>query len=187
MRRCSDDAINIPNYCFAPPHGSATCTGNFTFTAAEQVASGAATLEHYDAVLGAMAKKNKGCVMSMNPVTKTSYPINSTSGDGLLAKHRAFHFWEGFCPGGEARNIPLALELGKQGLPFLVHMSVASADFSRREYCFATYLIVASKWSYYGMSEGWGASSFPWYEELGKPLGVRLPHALARHWLLGTY
>ena len=163
----SDDAINIPNYCFTPPHGSASCTGNFTFTAAEQAAAGAATLEHYDNVLGAMAAKNKGTVMSMNPVTASSYPINSTQGDGMLLKHRAFHFWETF----SSSDIELALALGAKGQPFLAHFSLASDDWEKREYAFATFLIVASEWSYYGMSAGWGATSFPWYEEYSKPLG----------------
>jgi hypothetical protein len=162
-----DDALNIPNYCFTPPHGSASCTGSFTFTAAEQAAAGAATLEHYDKVLAAMASKNKGCVMSMNPVTATSYPINSSQGDGMLLKHRAFHFWEGFGAG----DIELALELGAKGQPFLAHFGLKSDDWRKRQYSFAMYLIVASEWSYYGMSAGWTAAAFPWYEEYSKPLG----------------
>ena len=36
------------------------------------------------------------------------------------------------------------------------------------------YLIVASPWSYYGMSNCWAADSFPVYPELSKPLGVPL-------------
>ena len=93
---CSDDALDIPNFCLTPPHGRAPCTGNFTFTAAEQAAAGTAWLRHYDKVLAAMAAKNKGTVMSMNPVTATSYPVNSSQGDGMLMRHRAFHFWEFF-------------------------------------------------------------------------------------------
>ena len=58
-----DDAMDIPNYCFTPPHGSAPCTGNFTFTAKDQADSGAATLAHFDAVLGAMAAKNSNATM----------------------------------------------------------------------------------------------------------------------------
>ena len=141
--------------------------GNFTFTADEQSAAGIATLEHYDKVLGKMAAKNKGAVMSMNPVTTTSYPINSSQGDGMLRKHRAFHFWEDFT----ANDIDLALSLGAKGQPFLAHFGLESEDWTKREYSFATFLIVASEWSYYGMSKGWTASSFPWYEEFSKPLG----------------
>lgn len=47
----------------------------------------------------------------------------------------------------------------------------ASDDWGTREYSFSTYLIVASEWSYYGMSNGWFANSFPRYEEYSKPLG----------------
>ena len=93
---CADDALDIPNYCFTPPHGKPPCTGNFSFTAPEQAAAGRAWLEHYAKVLAAMAAKNKGTVMSMNPVTATSFPVNSSQGDGLLLKNRAFHFWEFF-------------------------------------------------------------------------------------------
>ena len=55
---------------------------------AEQAAAGAATLQHFDDVLGKMAAQDKGVVMSMNPVTDTSFPINSSQGDAMLLKHR---------------------------------------------------------------------------------------------------
>ena len=100
-----DDALDIPNYCLTPPHGSAPCTGNFTFTAADQAAVGAATMEHWDHVLGAMAAKGKGTVMSMNPVTASSYPVNSSAGDGMLQRHGGFHFFEFFCAIGKPANI----------------------------------------------------------------------------------
>lgn len=112
----------VHSACFTPPSGRPPCTGNFTFTAAEQAASGAATLEHYDAVLGSMAAQvymdpavlalrllftlasmaaqNKGTVMSMNPVTATSAPINSSQSDAVLLKHKAFRFWEFFGDSG---------------------------------------------------------------------------------------
>jgi hypothetical protein len=162
-----DDAFDIPNYCFTPPSGRAPCIGNYTFTRAEQEASGAATLEHFDAVLASMAAQNKGTVMSMNPVTASSFPINSSQSDAMLLKHRAFRFWEFF---GDD-DIELALELGAKGHPFLAHFG-ASANWTVREYSFATYLIVASEWSYYGMSAGWGTASFPWYPEFDRPLGA---------------
>jgi hypothetical protein len=172
-----DDALNIPNYCMHPPHGSASCTGSFTVNAQDQAHVAAGTLAHFDTVLGAMAAQDKGVVMSMNPVSDASSPINTTSGDGLLKKHGAFHFWESFCsiagaaPGNEVAGIPLALELGAAGHLFLLHAAGASGSFAAREYCFAAYLVVATEWSYYGVSEGWLAGSFPWYEEYGKPLG----------------
>jgi hypothetical protein len=167
-----DDAINIPNDCLQPPHGNPrNCHGSFTFTAAEQAASGAATLQHFDTVLGAMAQRDKGTAMSMNPVTADSYPINSSQGDGMLLKHKAFRFWEVFGRDDIVTDIELALELGSKGHPFLAHFGSVSNDWSKRKYWFATYLIVASQWTYYGMSAGWGARSFPWYPEYDKPLG----------------
>jgi len=105
--------------------------------------------------------------MSMNPVTASSVPINSSQSDAMLLKHRAFRFWEFF---GDD-DIELALELGAKGHPFLAHFG-ASANWTVREYSFATYLIVASEWSYYGMSAGWGTASFPWYPEFDRPLGA---------------
>ena len=128
-----------------------------------------------------MAARNKGTVMSMNPVTAASYPINSAQGDSMLQKHRAFHFWEGFTDG----DIELALALGSKGHPFLAHFSMQSNDWAKREYAFATFLIIASNWSYYGMSAGWGATSFPWYEEYSKPLGP--PSAAAVRVSKGKY
>ena len=47
----------------------------------------------------------------------------------------------------------------------------ASANWTVREYSLATYLIVATPWSFYGMSNGWGAASFPRYPEYDRPLG----------------
>ena len=180
---CTSSCVINPPPCKGPPGhvheaapavsdaaqgGRAPCAGTFApFTRAEQAASGAATLQHFDDVLGKMAAQDKGVVMSMNPVTDTSFPINSSQGDAMLLKHRAFHFFEFF---GDS-DIGLALELGAKGNPFLVHFG-AAANWTQREYSFATYLIVASEWSYYGMSHGWSTASFPWYPEFDRPLGA---------------
>ena len=53
----------------------------------------------------------------------------------------------------------------------------ASANWTVREYALATYLIVATPWSFYGMSNGWGAASFPRYPEYDRPLGAPLGDA----------
>ena len=178
-----DDALDIPNYCVTPPHGAAPCVGNFTFTAADQSNVATATLAHWDTVLGAMGKQNKGVVMSMNPVTASSYPINSTAGDGMLQRHRSFHFFEFFCQLGDpshhnvTEGILLGLSLGARGIPFLAHMGGASPAFKDREYCLAAYLIIASEWTYLGVSKSWTADSFPWYTEYEKPLGPPLSAA----------
>ena len=51
---------------------------------------------------------------------------------------------------------------------------MASSSFRDREYCLAAYLIIASEWSYYGVSQSWTADSFPWFKEYNKPLGKPL-------------
>lgn len=187
-----DDALDIPNYCATPPHGAPPCTGNFTFTPADQAALGAATLAHWDTILGRMAAEDKGTVMSMNPVTSTSYPINSTAGDGMLQRHGAFHFFEFFChvgaPSDVSGVIALGLSLAERGVPFLAHagLMISNSTFHDREYCLAAYLTIASKWSYYGLSHSWTADSFSWFAEfdrpLGKPLGRAKPGRKAGQW-----
>ena len=46
--------------------------------------------------------------------------------------------------------------------------------FKDREYCLAAYLIIASEWSFYGVSHSWTADAFPIYQEYDKPLGQPL-------------
>jgi hypothetical protein len=190
-----DDALDIPNYCLVPPHGSPPCTGNFTWKPSDQADIGTATLAHWDNVLGEMAAENKGVVMSMNPVTSSSYPINSSAGDGMLQKHRSFHFFEFFChigaPADISEAISLGLNLGARGVPFLAHAgggaAVLRSSFKDREYCLAAYLMIASEWSFYGVSSSWTADSFPWFQEfekpLGKPIRVAKPGLKHGQWL----
>jgi hypothetical protein len=63
-------AFDIPSYCLVPPHGSPPCTDNFTWNFQDQIAVGAATLQHWDSVLGEMAAKNKGVVLASLPSSR---------------------------------------------------------------------------------------------------------------------
>ena len=54
----------------------------------------------------------------------------------------------------------------------MVHSSGADPRFAEREFCLAAYLIVASPWSFYGVSAGWTPDVFPRYPEFDRELGV---------------
>ena len=140
-----------------------------------------------------MAAQDKGTVMSMNPVTASSFPVNSSMSDAMLKKHGAFHFWE-FSGTRTYRWCSSSVRIANddsiqkwtilcetnddfvlsryKGHPSIAHFPGTSANWTVREYSFATYLIVATPWSYYdGISHGWGATALPRYPEYDKPLG----------------
>ena len=69
-----------------------------------------------------------------------------------------------------------ALRLVKAGTPFMVHSGTRGTEigpFSDREYCLAAFLIVAGEFSFWGMGQGWGTDSFPWFPEFDRPLVSR--------------
>lgn len=173
-----DDVTSCVAGCFHPPHGASPCQGTWTVTAEEQLAFTDATMTHLEQALTSLDVQKKTAIVSTE-ISKDSYPLNASVFDAMLLKHGAMHFNE-FFRGSEA-DVQTALELVGAGTPFMVHASGPSTPgpFSDREYTLAAFLIVMGEYSYWGMGDGWGIASFPWYPEFDRPLGKPLGPATA--------
>ena len=172
-----DDTTDVAAWCLEPPHGF-ICTGNWTFTKAQQLEFLAATMEHLDEAIGTMDGLGKLAIVSTKS-TENSEPLNSSVFDALLSRHGSFRFMESFS--GSENDVQTLLATARAGLPFMVHVAthddVVRSFAAQREYYLAAYLIVAAEYSYWGMGSGWGASNFPWYPEFDRPLGKPLADA----------
>ena len=171
-----DDTTDVAAWCLEPPHGH-ICSGNWTFTKAEQLDFLNATLEHLEEAFASMDARGKTAIVSSKARQHTE-PLNSSTFDALLRRHGSVHFIESFS--GTETDVQTALKITADGTPFMVHSTQPDdriAAFSHREYCLAAFLIVASNYSYWGMGAGWGAGDFPWYPELDRPLGKPLADA----------
>ena len=171
-----DDTTDVAAWCLEPPHGY-ICTGNWTFTKTEQLEFLNATLWHLGEALDSMASRGKTAIVSTK-ARKDSKPLNSSVFDHLLRRHGGMHFIESFS--GSEEDVQTALNLTRAGTPLMVHCTQPNnhtGPFSQREYCLAAFLIVAGEYSYWGMGNGWGIDSFPWYPEFDRPLGQPMSSA----------
>ena len=173
-----DDSTNVAHFCMSPPHGALSCTGPWTFTAADQLDFSRATFQHLEQALSSLDAKGKTAIVStdVGAAPAVPAPLSPSAINAMLLRHGALHFSE-FFTGSEA-DVQAALKLVAEGNPFMVHSSGPNSvgPFSQREYCLAAFMIVMGEYSYWGMGDGWTTGSFPWIPEydrpLGKPLGV---------------
>ena len=138
----------------SPPHGALSCTGPWTFTAADQLDFSKATFDHLEQALSSLDAKGKTAIVStaVGAAPPVPAPLNLSAIDALLLRHGALHFTE-FFVGSEA-EVQAALKLVAAGNPFMVHSSGPNSvgPFSQREYCLAAFLIVMASTP----TLGWG-------------------------------
>ena len=91
-----------------PPHGLSPCTGNWSFTHAEQLDFVNATMVHLEQALSSMDAQGKTAIVSTE-VTKDSSPLNASVFDAMLLRHGALHYNEFFQ--GSEEDVQTALKL----------------------------------------------------------------------------
>ena len=86
--RFMDDTTNVAHFCMTPPHGALSCTGPWTFTAADQLDFSQATFEHLEQALSSLDVKGKTAIVStaVGAAPAVPAPLNSSAINAMLLR-----------------------------------------------------------------------------------------------------